>query len=78
MQKVSGTFLILTPSEKVSTALLAIADTRHFGLGTIPGLSEELSQKLSWFLGETSLGLCDLAVVERRRPDAAKEASIGN
>jgi hypothetical protein len=45
---------------------LYIAEVRHFGLGNIPGLSEGLGQKLTWFLGETSLGLCDVAVVKRR------------
>jgi len=46
---------------------LRITDRRHFGLGTIPGVPESIAQKLSWFMGETSLGLCDIAVVERRR-----------
>ena len=27
---------------------------------------ESIAQNLSWFMGETSLGLCDIAVVERR------------
>src|SRR5262249_33249839 len=29
-------------------------------------LPERLTQNLTWFMGETSLGLCDIAVVERR------------
>jgi hypothetical protein len=47
---------------------LYIADVRHFGLGNLPGLPEGLGQKLTWFMGETSLGLCDVAVIKRRNP----------
>jgi hypothetical protein len=52
---------------------LQIVDERHLGLGEIPGLSESLMQKLTWWLGETSLGLCDIAVVERRREESVME-----
>jgi 4-amino-4-deoxy-L-arabinose transferase-like glycosyltransferase len=46
---------------------LEIVDQRHFGLGGLPGLSESAAQKISWLMGETSLGLCDLAVVQHKR-----------
>jgi hypothetical protein len=46
---------------------LHLVATRHFGLGSLPGLSDDLAQSVSWLMGETSLGLCDAAVVERRR-----------
>jgi hypothetical protein len=45
---------------------LRLVKEKHFGLSTIAGLPEGLAQKLTWLMGETSLGLCDVAVVERR------------
>lgn len=44
---------------------LHVVDVRHLGLRALPGLPEKLTQKITWFMGETSLGLCDIAVVER-------------
>jgi hypothetical protein len=45
---------------------LQIVDVCHLGLRALPGLPERLAQKFTWFMGETSLGLCDIAVVEHR------------
>jgi hypothetical protein len=45
---------------------LRVVDVRHFGLAALPGLPDKLTQNFTWFMGETSLGLCDIAVVERR------------
>jgi hypothetical protein len=42
---------------------LDIVETRHLGLGDLPGLSPGMMQKLAWLMGETSLGLSDVAVV---------------
>jgi hypothetical protein len=49
---------------------LEIVDARHLGLSAIPGLPEKLTQQFTWFMGETSLGLCDIAVVQRREQKA--------
>jgi hypothetical protein len=64
---------------------LHIVGSQHFGLDPLPGLSPDLGQKLSWFLGETALGLCDVAVVERRNPQlsgpaqpAVEQPALGN
>jgi Dolichyl-phosphate-mannose-protein mannosyltransferase len=56
---------------------LRVVDVRHFGLGAIPGLPEKLTQKLTWFMGETSLGLCDIAVVERRPSRGGSQTRTG-
>ncbi len=45
-----------------------ISDEAHFGLEDIPGLPRSLMRPLALLMGETALGLCDLAVVERRPP----------
>jgi hypothetical protein len=45
---------------------LQVVDVCHLGLRALPGLPERLTQKLTWFMGETALGLCDIAVVEHR------------
>jgi hypothetical protein len=45
---------------------LRVVDEKHLGLRALPGLSEALMEKVAWWMGETSLGLCDLAVIERR------------
>jgi hypothetical protein len=72
MQQRPKTILLLTHRHSLQglrqalTSDLEITHVLHFGLGNIPGLSEAMSTRLAGFLGETSLGLCDLAVVERR------------
>lgn len=45
---------------------VTIVHTEHFGLGKIPGVPDRLLPRVVKLLGETSLGLCDLAVVERK------------
>jgi 4-amino-4-deoxy-L-arabinose transferase-like glycosyltransferase len=45
---------------------LEITHVTHLGLGDLPGVSKALMPKLTWMMGETSLGLSDVAVVERR------------
>jgi hypothetical protein len=43
---------------------LCIVETQHFGLGEIPGIPSRLMGTATWLMGETSLGLCDLAVIQ--------------
>jgi hypothetical protein len=45
-----------------------IVDEVHFGLADIPGLPRPVMRPLALLMGETALGLCDVAVVERRPP----------
>jgi hypothetical protein len=45
---------------------LRVLDETHFGLGRIPGVPQWLLKKAIHLAGETPLGLCDVAVVERR------------
>ena len=46
---------------------VAIVETAHFGLDAIPGVPPALMPRLARLLGDTALGLSDLAVVERKR-----------
>jgi Dolichyl-phosphate-mannose-protein mannosyltransferase len=72
LQKQPRTVLLLTHRHSLDslrhalTPDLKLVSTRHFGLGLLPGLSDNLAQSVSWMMGETSLGLCDVAVIERR------------
>jgi len=74
LQERRRTVLLLTHRHSLQglrfalTPDLQVVDVRHLGLSAIPGLPEKLTQQLTWFMGETSLGLCDIAVVERRPP----------
>jgi hypothetical protein len=45
---------------------LWLHDETHCGLGDIPGIPAALMSKIVHLAGETPLGLCDVAVVERR------------
>jgi hypothetical protein len=45
---------------------LEIVAVRHLGLGAVPLVPEHFTQQFTWFMGETSLGLCDIVVVQRR------------
>jgi 4-amino-4-deoxy-L-arabinose transferase-like glycosyltransferase len=45
---------------------LRLLDGPHFGLKAIPGVPNWLMRKVVHWAGETALGLCDVAVVERR------------
>jgi 4-amino-4-deoxy-L-arabinose transferase-like glycosyltransferase len=43
-----------------------IIESVHHGLGPIPGVPKSMMQVLAKLMGETALGLCDVAVVEPR------------
>jgi hypothetical protein len=79
MQQRPRTVLLLTHRHSLDglrhalTPDLRITEVRHFGLGKLPGLSEAVSTRLAGLLGETSLGLCDLAVVERHSEPKGRE-----
>src|SRR5205823_4781752 len=45
---------------------LQLVPLKHLGLGDLPGVPSALMPKVTWMMGETALGLCDVAVVERR------------
>jgi hypothetical protein len=47
-------------------AELEIKEVKHLGLGEIPGVPASFMPKVSWMMGETSLGLADVAIVEHR------------
>jgi hypothetical protein len=72
LQQQPRTILLLTHRHSLPalryalTPDLQIVEEKHFGLAPIAGLSDSFAEKLTWWMGETSLGLCDLAVVERR------------
>jgi 4-amino-4-deoxy-L-arabinose transferase-like glycosyltransferase len=46
-------------------ANLHVTEVSHQGLGKMAGLSEGFMDQLGALMGETALGLCDIAVVER-------------
>jgi hypothetical protein len=45
---------------------LQITGVMHLGLGELPGVPTSIMPKLRWMMGETALGLCDVAIVEKR------------
>jgi hypothetical protein len=45
---------------------LQIVEEAHFGLADLKGMPDWLSRQVKHLAGETALGLCDIAVVERR------------
>ena len=51
------------------TSDLRIVQKKHFGLERIKGVPKDFMDDLSWLMGETSLGLCDIAVVEHKQPE---------
>jgi hypothetical protein len=55
---------------------LEIVEQRHFGLQELQGLPKALAEKMTVLMGETSLGLCDLAVVQRKVPESSSRARI--
>jgi hypothetical protein len=58
---------------------LRLVEEKHFGLRRISFLPDALAQSLMWLMGETSLGLCDVAVVESRTLQtavSAKDAAV--
>jgi 4-amino-4-deoxy-L-arabinose transferase-like glycosyltransferase len=50
-----------------------VVDEVRLGLPDIPGVPRWLMRPLAGLMGETALGLCDLAVVERRPPGGREE-----
>ena len=48
---------------------VCLVEEHHFGLPHLPGLPDSMTQQLAGWLGETALGLCDLAVIEWRWPE---------
>jgi len=47
---------------------LRLSRETHFGLGNVPGVPAGMGERLSHLMGDTALGLCDAAVVERAPP----------
>ena len=72
MQQRPRTVLLLTHRHSLDalrhalTPDLHVVEERHLGLAKISGFSELLMQSITSLMGETSLGLCDVAVIERR------------
>jgi 4-amino-4-deoxy-L-arabinose transferase-like glycosyltransferase len=49
---------------------VGVVDEIHLGLEDIPGVPRAIMKPLALLMGETALGLCDLAVVEHSPPGA--------
>jgi hypothetical protein len=54
---------------------VAIVDEVHLGLREVPGVPRALMKPLLALMGETALGLCDIAVVENHRHGPARAPS---
>jgi hypothetical protein len=59
----------LATLDLVFTQEFEISPLAHFGLPPVPGVPRAWGRSLAKSFGETSLGLADLAVVQRRRVD---------
>ena len=57
---------------------LELVQRKHMGLGRIPGLSSTLMDRVSNLIGETSLGLCDVAVVLHKTKPGRPESKSWN
>jgi hypothetical protein len=72
MQQRPRTILLLTHRHSLQGLRYAlppdlqVVDVKHLGLSDLPGVPANLMSKLTWLMGETSLGLADVAVIERR------------
>jgi len=58
---------------------VAVAESRHFGLSDIPGVPRPWMKPLAKLMGETALGLADIAVVEhlpagQKRPERSRRS----
>jgi hypothetical protein len=53
-----------------------IVDTVHLGLPDVPGAPEKSKKTLTHFLGETALGLSDVAVIEPQAPARIKGTQL--
>jgi hypothetical protein len=52
-----------------------VVEEVHLGLQDIPGVPRSVMRPLAALMGETALGLCDVAVVEHRPPDGSRVAA---
>jgi len=77
MQERPRTLLLLTHRHSLQSLRYAlppdlrVVEQKHFGLTPIACLPDGLAEKLTWLMGETSLGLCDFAVIEHCQPAPA-------
>ena len=55
------------------TSDLEIVRQKHFALAELNGLPRVLADRITWLMGETSLGLCDAAVIEHKRSDTSSK-----
>jgi hypothetical protein len=53
---------------------MSIAESRHFGLADIPGVPRRWMKPLTKLMGETAMGLADVAVIERLPPGQTRPA----
>jgi hypothetical protein len=51
---------------------VAVVHEVHLGLREVPGVPRPLMRPLLALMGETAMGLCDIAVVEHRPPDRTR------
>jgi 4-amino-4-deoxy-L-arabinose transferase-like glycosyltransferase len=55
---------------------VAVVESVSLGLRDIPGVPKAIMKPLNLMMGETALGLCDIAVVEKRGPAASQQAGL--
>jgi hypothetical protein len=55
----------LAALDELLTPEMGITESRHFGLAEIPGVPRRWMKPLAKVMGETALGLADIAVIER-------------
>jgi hypothetical protein len=53
---------------------VAVVESVSLGLRDIPGVPKSIMKPLNLMMGETALGLCDIAVVEKKMPVATEHA----
>jgi hypothetical protein len=81
MQQHPRTVLLLTHRHSLEalkhalTPDLEVTASKRLALRHLSGLSDSLAQNISWLMGETSLGLCDVAVIEHRSTVASQPIS---
>jgi hypothetical protein len=68
----------LTALNQVLPPEFDILPAAHFGLPPVPGVPTSMGRSLAKTLGETALGLADLAIVQPRRMDGVEEAEQRN
>jgi hypothetical protein len=78
LQQHPRTVLLLTHRHSLDalkhalTPDLEITTSQRLALRRLSGLSDSLAQNISWLMGETSLGLCDIAMVEHHPTQTAQ------